>query len=75
MSSLIGQVVTATKDKTAVVQIEHFAIHSKYKKRMARTKRFLVHDEIGLKTGDTVRFEEVKPISKLKRWKAVEVVK
>jgi small subunit ribosomal protein S17 len=72
---MIGTVTRESKDKTAVVEVQSFVIHTKYKKRMARSKKFLIHDEIGVNVGDTVRFEQMRPMSKLKRWKAVEVVK
>jgi small subunit ribosomal protein S17 len=75
MATFVGKVVSNKIPQTATVVVESFVIHPKYQKRMMRTKRFLVHDELGLKAGDTVRFVEIKPMSKLKRWKAVEVVK
>lgn len=75
MNTLNGKVVSQKTDKTVVVEVHTFVIHPKYKKRMARTKRFLVHDELGLQEGDMVKFAEVRPISKSKRWKALEVVK
>lgn len=74
MNTLVGKVVSHKSDKTAVVVVESFSLHPKYQKRMLRTKRFLVHDETGLMTGDVVKFQEIKPISKLKRWKVVEVI-
>lgn len=75
MQTFTGKVVSTKGDKTAVVVVESFVIHSKYQKRMKRTSRFLVHDEIGLHEGDTVSFTEIRPMSKMKRWKVVEVVK
>ncbi len=75
MNTLNGKVVSQKTDKTAVVEVHTFVTHPKYKKRMARTKRFLVQDELGLKEGDMVKFVEVRPLSKAKRWKAIEVVK
>ncbi len=75
MQILMGKVVSTKGEKSAVVVVESFVVHSKYKKRMMRTKRFLIHDEMGVQEGDTVKFQEIKPISKKKRWKSVEVVK
>ncbi len=75
MNTLHGKVVSQKADKTVVVEVHTFVIHPKYKKRMARTKRFLVHDELGLHEGDMIKFAEVRPMSKNKRWKALEVVK
>lgn len=75
MQTLVGKVVKANTDKSVVILVESFVIHPKYQKRMARSKKFLVVDEIGVKEGDTVKFEETRPISKSKYWKAVEVIK
>ncbi|MDQ3098681.1 MAG: 30S ribosomal protein S17 [bacterium] len=75
MNTLNGKVVSQKTAQTVVVEVHTFITHPKYKKRMARTKRFLVHDELGLHEGDMVKFAEVSPISKMKRWKALEVIK
>ena len=49
--------------------------HPRYKKSMARTTRLYVHDEENtLKVGDKVRVAETRPLSKLKRWRIVEVL-
>jgi len=74
MQTFTGKVVSIKSEKTAVVVVEFFSIHPKYQKRMKRTSRFLVHDEIGLHEGDMVNFVEVRPLSKMKRWKVLEVV-
>ena len=74
MVTYIGKVVSQKSAKTAVVVVESFRAHPKYHKRILRTKRYLVHDEIGVREGDVVRFVEIRPISKLKRWKIIEVV-
>ena len=43
-------------------------------KRLTRTKRVHAHDEHGARLGDTVRVMETRPLSKLKRWRVVEIV-
>ncbi|KKR71319.1 MAG: 30S ribosomal protein S17 [Candidatus Woesebacteria bacterium GW2011_GWA2_40_7b] len=67
--------VTATKmAKTATVAVERVVIHPMYKKRFRRDTKFQVHDELGVKIGDLVRFTASKPYSKTKKWKILEVV-
>jgi len=49
--------------------------HPKYKKVITGYTKFYAHDEKGdAKVGDLVRIEETRPLSKLKRWRLVEVV-
>lgn len=69
-----GRVKVAKQEKTVVVEVERFYNHPKYEKRMKRSKRYQVHDELGVKEGDVVRFIETRPLSKTKRWKVVEIV-
>lgn len=72
---MIGKVVSAKMKNTVVVEVERTLAHSLYKKRLKRTSRFQVHDEMGAKEGDSVRFESTKPISKTKYHKVVEILK
>jgi len=68
-------VVTHTKSaKTAMVDVTRTIAHPVYGKRMKRTKLYPVHDEIGVKEGDMVKFVACRPISKTKKWKIIEVV-
>jgi small subunit ribosomal protein S17 len=70
-----GQVTSDGMDKTAVVTVITRKPHPRYKKTMARTTRLYVHDEENtLKVGDKVRVAETRPLSKLKRWRIVEVL-
>ena len=66
--------VTSVKmDKTVVISVVSYKMHSKYKKRYKTTKKFYAHDESNIsKEGDIVTIKEVKPISKMKRWVLVE---
>lgn len=75
MKIFSGRVILARGDKTAKVAVERYITHSLYQKKIKRTKKYLVHDEIGVKVGDRVSFAATKPISKLKRWKILEIVK
>ena len=70
-----GQVTSDGMDKTAVVTVITRKPHPRYKKTMARTTRLYVHDEENtLKVGDRVRVAETRPLSKLKRWRIVEIL-
>ena len=74
-STKIGQVVSTKMAKTIVVRVERRFPHPQYKKIVTSYKKFYAHDEKAeAKVGDTVRIEETRPISKLKRWRLVEVV-
>ena len=70
-----GKVVSAKMTKSIVVAIERQVPHKLYKKYFKRTTRLMAHDEkseAGL--GDTVKIMETRPLSKLKRWRLVEIV-
>jgi small subunit ribosomal protein S17 len=70
-----GTVVSRSMDKTAVVAVVERVRHAQYAKTVRRTKRLYVHDEENAAAvGDRVRVAETRPISKLKRWRLVEVV-
>src|SRR5438876_11714308 len=72
----VGRVVSNKMDKTIVVVVETLKKHRIYKRTYKQTKRFHAHDEYNVcQIGDIVRIEESRPISKLKRWRLVEVVK
>ena len=61
-------------EKTATVKVDVLWQHPIYKKRVKRSKKYLVHDELGGRVGQTVRFGETRPLSKRKRWRILEVV-
>lgn len=67
-----GVVVSDKMDKTIVVRVDSIEVHPKYKKRYVQSKRFKVHDEKNEhKTGDVVRFQETRPLSRDKRWNVI----
>jgi small subunit ribosomal protein S17 len=71
----VGEVVSNKMTKTIVVRVERRFPHPQFKKIVTAYKKFYAHDEKSeAKIGDTVRIEETRPMSKLKRWKLVEVV-
>ena len=72
---LQGQVVSDNGDKTIVVLVERRFTHPVMKKTIRKTKRYHAHDpDNKFKTGDVVRIEECRPISKTKTWKVIEEV-
>lgn len=70
MKILTGKAVSV-RDKTVIVEVERFYAHPLYGKRVRRTKRYHVHDEMGVKVGETVAFSETRPLSKTKRWEVI----
>src|SRR5579859_1031171 len=72
----VGRVVSDKMDKTRVVVVESLKKHRIYKRTYKQTKRFQVHDEKNVcQIGDTVRIEECRPLSKMKHWRLIEIVK
>jgi small subunit ribosomal protein S17 len=70
-----GIVVSDAMSSTVVVAVVERVRHPKYGKTVQRTKKLYVHDaEDTAKTGDRVRVQETRPLSKLKRWRLTEVV-
>jgi small subunit ribosomal protein S17 len=71
----VGIVSSDKMDKTITVTVERKVMHPKYGKFVKRSSKFMAHDEKReAKEGDTVRISETRPMSKLKRWRLVEVV-
>ena len=71
----LGRVVSNKMNKTAVVTVETFRHHPIYRKTVRTVVRYKAHDEHNeCGPGDTVRLEEVRPLSKEKRWRVVEIV-
>jgi small subunit ribosomal protein S17 len=70
-----GQVISSGMNKTIVVRSVTRVPHPKFGKIVKQQKKFYAHDEENkAKTGDTVRIMETRPLSKLKRWRLVEVL-
>ena len=71
----VGEVLSNKMAKTIVVRVERRFAHRQFKKVVTQYKKFYAHDEKSeAKPGDRVRIEETRPLSKLKRWRLVEVV-
>jgi|SRR5437867_6602012 len=71
----VGEVISDRMNKTIVVRTVARVPHPKFGKIIKQIKKFYAHDEENkAKTGDTVRITETRPLSKLKRWRLVEVL-
>ncbi len=74
--TLVGEVVSDKMNKTIVVEVERRVPHPTFKKIVRKTSKFYAHDEKEeASIGDKVLIEETRPLSKLKRWRLVEVQK
>lgn len=70
-----GEVVSSKMQKTIVVSVKRRFPHPQFKKVVTSFKKFYAHDEKSeAKVGDVVRIEETRPLSKMKRWRLVEIV-
>jgi len=69
---LQGTVTSDKNNQTVVVQVKRQVMHPLYKKYIGRTKKYHAHDEKNqFKIGDSIRIQECRPISKLKRWEVL----
>ena len=71
----VGVVVSNKMAKTISVMVERKVKHPKYAKFVKKSSKFYAHDEKDeCNEGDTVRIAETRPLSKLKRWRLVEII-
>lgn len=71
-----GVVISDAMDKTIVVRVERRSHHPVYGKVIRRHAKYYAHDENNeARNGDVVRIEEVRPLSRLKRWRLLEIVR
>lgn len=71
----VGRVVSNKMEKTVVVAVDYLRPHPLYRKTVRKTSKFYAHDEENqCQPGDRVRIEETRPLSKLKRWRVVEII-
>ena len=71
----IGKVTSNKMQKSITVAVDRKVKHPIYGKFVHKTTKFMAHDEkneAGI--GDTVRISETRPLSKLKRWRLVEII-
>jgi small subunit ribosomal protein S17 len=72
---LIGMVSSDKMNATAVVLVDTVKVHPKYHKRYKITKKYVAHNEgNAYHTGDKVVIQEIRPMSRTKRWKIVSKV-
>ena len=72
----LGVVLSRSGEKSLVVQVEGRRQHPLYGKVVRFRKKFHVHDEKNeARLGDKVRIEECRPISRLKRWRLIEITR
>ena len=72
---LVGKVVSNKCDKTITVLVETYKKDRLYGKRVKYSKKYAAHDEKNVaNVGDTVRIAEVRPLSKTKHFRLVEIV-
>ncbi len=73
---VVGKVISDKMQKTRVVISETLRKHPLYKKYYRHRTKYYVHDEKEKsREGDLVLIEETRPISKLKRWRLVKIIK
>ena len=71
----VGKVVSRSGNKTIVVEVTRRVRHPFYKRYVNRRKRFHAHDETNqCRVGDRVRIAETRPLSRMKRWRLVEIL-
>lgn len=71
----VGVVTSNKMDKTIAVSVERRLRHPIYGKFVKKSKKFIAHDEKNeTNVGDLVRIMETRPLSKLKRWRLVEIM-
>jgi len=72
---LVGEVVSNSMDKTAMVLVKRLTKHSAYNKYVKRRAKYMAHDpKNACQIGDKVRIIESRPISKQKRWRVFEII-
>ena len=75
VQELVGKVVSSKNDKTITVLVETYKNHPLYGKRVKYSKKYTAHDEKNeAKVGDIVRIVETRPLSKMKRYRLVEII-
>ncbi len=71
----VGLIIADRADKTVTVSVEALVRHPMYKKRVRRSRKFMVHDGLNeARVGDTVRIVETRPLSARKRWRLANII-
>lgn len=70
-----GIVISNKMEKTVTVRVDRKEQHPEFQKSIVRGKKYYAHNEnLDISVGSKVRIVETKPLSKLKRWRVIEVV-
>ncbi len=69
-----GRVTSAKQPQTVTVIVESVKTHPLYGKTFRRTKKYLVHDTLGVSEGDLVEIVQIKPMSANKHFQILRVV-
>ena len=70
-----GEVVSTKMQKTVTVKVERTIRHPNFEKVVTRAKKYYAHNEIPeVQVGQKVRIIETRPLSKLKRWRVLEIL-
>ncbi|MFH1888842.1 MAG: 30S ribosomal protein S17 [Candidatus Omnitrophota bacterium] len=71
-----GEVIADKMQKTIIVRVTQMSKHHKYGKIIRKYNKFKAHDEKNsAKTGDMVRIEETRPLSRDKRFRLIEITR
>ena len=73
-SQKVGVITSDKMLKTVVVRVDRLVRHTKYRRYVRRTSKFMAHDDLGATVGDKVRIVETRPMSARKRWRVIEIV-
>lgn len=75
LKEVVGRVISNKMDKTVTVAVSNKIRHNKYSKIILKTKKYYAHDEQNqYNTGDIVKIQQTRPISKNKCWKVVSAI-
>ena len=70
-----GVVVSTKMQKTVTVRVERTIRHPEFDKVITRAKKYYAHNEsLPVQVGQKVRIVETRPLSRLKRWRVVQVL-
>lgn len=73
--TIVGRVINDAMNKTVTLSIERMFRHPRYKKIVKKTSKIYAHDEKNdCRVGDKVKVMSTRPLSKLKRWRVIEVI-
>lgn len=70
-----GRVVSDKMTKTIIISLQYQSRHPRYQKIVRKNKKIYAENNLQAKIGDTVRVQEVRPLSKLKRFTTLEILK